>query len=222
MLFVTALSAEDLLKAIDSASDQRSHGCAPNLARFDFNKGVLQFVTRCAGSKDVWEQTVVLTDWEAIKPALEEPEEPPVEEEEVETAPIMPEELEEPVEEAEPTAPLVVPPSTPPAPKPGVPQTTLQPGKPLKTMRPLIQQSHLVLAQEILTWEEVKSKYPEVLLSDIKVNCSCPAYQYWGSHYILDQLDSAVTPETRYPEIRDSQLEHTLCKHLIAVLRGFF
>lgn len=217
MLFVKALSADDLLKAIDLGSDQRSHGCTANLVRFDYNKGTLHFVTRCAGSKDAWEQDIVLTDWDLLKPSveevIEEPEEVP--EEELETAPILPEEA----PQAQPTAPLVVPPSTPPAPKPNVPTTTLQPGKPL---RPLIQQSHLIMAQEILTWEQVKEQVPEVMESDIRLHCGCPSHQFNGPHYILDQLDSAITPENRYPNIRDPDLQHTLCKHLIAVLRRFF
>lgn len=73
-----------------------------------------------------------------------------------------------------------------------------------------------------LTWDETKKQIPEVVLSDIKVDCGCPAFLYWGSRYQLDQYDSSIFHENRFPSERDSLLEHILCKHLIAVFRRFF
>lgn len=71
-------------------------------------------------------------------------------------------------------------------------------------------------------WDKLKADYPELLNSALKVECNCPAFQYWGSHYILHQLDTALTPEDRFPEIRDPNLEHVACKHLVSVFRTFF
>jgi hypothetical protein len=87
-------------------------------------------------------------------------------------------------------------------------------------------------AQEIRDWNQLKSAYPDVLDLDIKVSCDCPAFVYWGSAYIVDQLDSGDTsllryehnpaPEHRPPNVRDPGLDKTLCKHLASVLQRFF
>lgn len=84
----------------------------------------------------------------------------------------------------------------------------------------------------IKNWQQLVGAYPEVKEMDIKVACSCPAFLYWGSAYTVDQLDSGeltlprydngARPEGTPPNLRDKFLEHTLCKHLIAVLRRFW
>lgn len=93
--------------------------------------------------------------------------------------------------------------------------------------KPLVQPAQPVqIAQppnvESMPWDQVRKEIPEVELSDVKVHCNCPAFQYWGSHYTLDQLDSAITPENRFPSVRDPNMERTLCKHLISVFKRFF
>ena len=76
--------------------------------------------------------------------------------------------------------------------------------------------------EAIRTWDDLLSAYPEMLQSEVLVHCTCPAYQYFGSHYTLHQLDTALSPEDRFPGIRDPNLERVACKHLIAVFRAFF
>ncbi len=49
---------------------------------------------------------------------------------------------------------------------------------------------------------------------NIRVHCPCPAFKFWGSQYILTQLDSAIIPENRYPHIRNPSLKGIVCKHL--------
>jgi hypothetical protein len=81
-------------------------------------------------------------------------------------------------------------------------------------------------------WQQIQQDHPDILGMDVKVGCGCPAFLYWGSAYIVDQLDSgdgtiprykdAPAPESRFPAVRDPGLEKTLCKHLAAVLRSFF
>jgi hypothetical protein len=50
---------------------------------------------------------------------------------------------------------------------------------------------------------------------DLKVECNCPAFLYWGYRYIMTQLDSVVgRKEKRLPKIRNPNLDGTVCKHL--------
>jgi hypothetical protein len=84
----------------------------------------------------------------------------------------------------------------------------------------------------IKNWQQLVSAYPEVKEMDIKVACSCPSFAFNGPSYIVDELDAgdvtlpryqnAPRPEGTPPNVRDKNLEHTLCKHLIAVLRRFW
>lgn len=49
--------------------------------------------------------------------------------------------------------------------------------------------------------------------SNIRVHCTCPAFKFWGSEYILTQLDAAIVPENRFPHIRNPYLKGIVCKH---------
>lgn len=49
---------------------------------------------------------------------------------------------------------------------------------------------------------------------NLRVHCPCPAFKFWGSQYILTQLDAAIVPEARYPHIRNPSLRGIVCKHL--------
>ena len=53
---------------------------------------------------------------------------------------------------------------------------------------------------------------------DARVQCSCPAHQYWGSAYISTTLDYMIDhKEKRFPFIRDPNLINTCCKHVLTV-----
>lgn len=75
---------------------------------------------------------------------------------------------------------------------------------------------------KIVTFEQLIEAHPEVLESDILIHCNCPAYLYKGYKYLMTQLDTALEPEERYPDQKNPDLEGTVCKHLIAVLRRYF
>lgn len=49
---------------------------------------------------------------------------------------------------------------------------------------------------------------------NIRLHCHCPSYKYHGYQYILTQLDAAIKPENRYPNINNPQLKGVCCKHL--------
>ncbi len=55
--------------------------------------------------------------------------------------------------------------------------------------------------------------------ANIQVHCGCPAFLFWGSQYILTQLDAAIVPETRFPHIRNPHLKGIVCKHLNRTLK---
>lgn len=86
-------------------------------------------------------------------------------------------------------------------------------------------------ARAIKNWQQLLGAYPEVKEMDIKVVCGCPSFAF-NYAYITDQLDSgdvslqryknAPRPEGRPPNIRNINLEGSICKHLISVLRRYF
>lgn len=56
------------------------------------------------------------------------------------------------------------------------------------------------------------------LNSSIRVKCSCPAFQYWGSAYNSTNEDYNLDiNEDREPNIRDPHRERKICKHLVKV-----
>lgn len=90
---------------------------------------------------------------------------------------------------------------------------------------------------ELLDWEDMLNETPGmsfpdranlVLFGDVRVSCDCPAFLYWGSRYILTQLDALYQPgadweghegpEDRLPKIRNPKLKGTVCKHMSNVL----
>lgn len=56
-------------------------------------------------------------------------------------------------------------------------------------------------------------------VGDIKLDCTCPSFLYWGYQYILTVLDAAINPETRPPKERNPKETGSVCKHLNRVLR---
>lgn len=73
-----------------------------------------------------------------------------------------------------------------------------------------------------ISFEQLRAVYPELLESNLLVDCRCPFFTYYGRQYIMTQLDTALSPENRFPEIRNPELSGTVCKHLVAVLRKYF
>lgn len=55
---------------------------------------------------------------------------------------------------------------------------------------------------------------------NIKLHCTDPSFLYWGYQYILTQLDAAIYPEDRFPEIRNPGLRGVVCKHMNRVLHA--
>jgi hypothetical protein len=54
--------------------------------------------------------------------------------------------------------------------------------------------------------------------SEIKINCECSDYLFGGYKYIGTQLDYAIRPENRPPDIRNPDQDGTMCKHLFFLL----
>lgn len=75
---------------------------------------------------------------------------------------------------------------------------------------------------EIVTFDDLKRAYPDVIRSDVRMFCQCPDFKMGGHAYILTQLDVHLEREDRYPHIKNPDLEGTVCKHLIAVLSKYF
>lgn len=70
-------------------------------------------------------------------------------------------------------------------------------------------------------WDRFKEHYPDVVYSDIRVGCNCPAFAYFYK-YVVDQLGSSTETEPRFPSVRNPELAGTVCKHLASVLSSFF
>jgi len=68
----------------------------------------------------------------------------------------------------------------------------------------------------------VFQQYPELLQLDVMVDCSCPAFSYWGHKYNLQvQNPGSALIETTAPGINDPDARFS-CKHLAAVYDAFF
>jgi len=57
-----------------------------------------------------------------------------------------------------------------------------------------------------------------LLKSQIKVNCDCKDFLYKGYKYIGTQKGYSIENEYIKPDIKNPNLEGTVCKHLLAVL----
>ncbi len=58
-----------------------------------------------------------------------------------------------------------------------------------------------------------------MLQGDISVHCSCPDFLFRGFKYMGHNLGYGIYRETRFPRIRNPQLEGTICKHLAKVFQ---
>jgi hypothetical protein len=59
---------------------------------------------------------------------------------------------------------------------------------------------------------------------DVKLDCSCYAFHYWGIRYRLSKQQSAIYPTSISDPIRSKQLKvkPTVCKHLLYILKIVF
>jgi len=73
---------------------------------------------------------------------------------------------------------------------------------------------------QVTSLDSLLNLYPEIVDTDIKVGCNCPAFKYFYS-YIITQLDSDLEKEERYPYIRNPQLDGSFCKHLATIVRKY-
>lgn len=72
-------------------------------------------------------------------------------------------------------------------------------------------------------WETIRSRFPELINTNVRVHCNCPAFLWWGSWYNVDDRGSALYPgEAVAPNIRDPDRNNIVCKHLAAVLHRYF
>ncbi len=56
----------------------------------------------------------------------------------------------------------------------------------------------------------------------LELGCSCPAFRYWGYHYLTTEMNAVVgVTEQRYPRVRNPDLEGVVCKHLYKALVAF-
>jgi len=66
----------------------------------------------------------------------------------------------------------------------------------------------------------VLQTYPETMDLNVKVDCSCPAFSYWGHRYNLDRDQSSIY--TSEPYTTNNPDSRYSCKHLAAVYHTFF
>lgn len=83
---------------------------------------------------------------------------------------------------------------------------------------------HLVsLALEIPKEQREKvlaSKRVAILTIPMKIFCTCPAYKFWGSHYLATKKAYNINThgrETRPAKVRDPKGKNIACKHIGAV-----
>jgi hypothetical protein len=206
-----ALNAREILADIDAGSSTRARSCTPNLIKFHEEAGKLDFVTRCATSRNSWYQRVAIEDWDLLKSLLtgDKEEEPEVEE----TVPKEEPEEEQPLETEEATE-------------------EAKEDSEVEAEEDTTEAKEASLRRVSMTWDEAKEVSSDILNADIRVACNCPAFLYHGYAYITDQLDAgentlrrypgAEVPEGRAPDVRNPSLEGVICKHLIAVLNRYF
>jgi len=55
--------------------------------------------------------------------------------------------------------------------------------------------------------------------SNVRLNCTCESFLWWGYQYILTQLDASIFPVNVSPRVRNPGVRGVVCKHLNRVLR---
>lgn len=57
--------------------------------------------------------------------------------------------------------------------------------------------------------------------SNILVDCDCPAWTYWGFAYKSTLEGYGIKKESRFPKVRNPNLEGKVCKHARAVMQVY-
>jgi len=85
----------------------------------------------------------------------------------------------------------------------------------------------LVKDEKVWNKQGTKVNYSKLALAvlantDLKVRCTCPAFQYWGPAYQLTKKDAIYGKgEKRPPKVRNPKQKGLFCKHLDVTLRTF-
>lgn len=56
--------------------------------------------------------------------------------------------------------------------------------------------------------------------SNVRLNCNCESFFWWGYQYVLTQLDASIFPVNVFPKVRNPQVRGVVCKHMNRVLRS--
>ncbi len=56
--------------------------------------------------------------------------------------------------------------------------------------------------------------------SNVRLNCTCESFFWWGYQYILTQLDASIFPVNVAPKVRNPNVHGVVCKHMNRVLRS--
>lgn len=73
------------------------------------------------------------------------------------------------------------------------------------------------------SWEEVFSKFPQIVNNNVRVHCNCPAFRWWGGWFNTDLRDSSLYPgEVGPPRVNDVYQQNVVCKHLSSVIHQYF
>lgn len=57
--------------------------------------------------------------------------------------------------------------------------------------------------------------------AELRADCECPAFKFWGAAYIYTNIDSKFgVGERRFPKVRNPDLRGSGCKHLDYVLQA--
>lgn len=85
----------------------------------------------------------------------------------------------------------------------------------------------LVDFEEKLTYDSPTKKLlprvREAIKGDCRVHCECPYFLYFGCKYILTNVVDAIKPgeeENRFPDVRNPNLQGSVCVHLYQALQA--
>jgi hypothetical protein len=236
---ITATSILDLRMGAPEWVDARAATCETTLNMFDPISGFFQFYTQSAYSRNTWVQMILFDDWEnLVVHQREQPGESLVRRLDQEKKPWG--EYPGPELQARRRRAQQKPKqpwgeySGPEQEAPYEPEQGLDVPAPEESMVHRLEQEDLPWGpysetneREVKTndsWPRVYSAYPELINADVKISCSCPAFRYWGSQYLLEQRNTTISPEgVPYPHQRQPKaLANLICKHLAAVFDQHF
>jgi len=208
--------------------DARAVNCSSQLTYFDPLTGYLQFTTHSATSRNTWVQTVLFNEWDNVvtvehetqEEAITTPRAPSFEERKMPWGPLYTKQPEKPLPEGEEALEEEM-----------IPEPTVEAAPPEEEelpWGPLIENA----IKPNDTWETVLGKYPELINVDVRVNCGCQFFTYYGPAYNLEQRDTAEQPQgvpaphdksIEFPRGRGPQAwSNIICKHLAAVFNQHF